>query len=167
MKAHRTDGVSLTFALIFLALAAWWLLAQLLNLALPAVGWIVALALILVGGLGLIGALRASRSSAKVTGPVEPDAAAEPVGIDTDLARLDADTARFDAETVRLDADPARPDIASESTLTDLRAEPARRDPLAGSPADDGFDDPTGRERTVPAPPAGDQDGPDPWDQRR
>lgn len=112
MKAHRTDGVSLTFALIFLALAAWWLLAQLLHLALPAVGWIVALALILVGGLGLIGALRASRSAAKVTGPVEPDAA-------------------------------------------------------TGPRADDGGDDPSGQERTVPAPPDDDQDGPDPWDQRR
>lgn len=63
MKAHRTDGVSLVFALIFLALAGWWLLAQLLDLSLPAVGWFVAGALILIGLLGLFGALRSGRSA--------------------------------------------------------------------------------------------------------
>ena len=29
MKSHRTDGVSLTFGLFFLVLAAWYLLARL------------------------------------------------------------------------------------------------------------------------------------------
>ena len=62
MKAHRTDGVSLTFALIFLAIAGWWLVAQLLDLALPAVGWFVAGGLILLGLLGLLGALRSGRA---------------------------------------------------------------------------------------------------------
>lgn len=64
MKAHRTDGVSLTFALIFLAIAAWWLVAQFLDLTLPAVGWMLAGALILIGVLGLLGALRSGRSAA-------------------------------------------------------------------------------------------------------
>ena len=58
MKAHRTDGVSLTFGLIFLAIVAWWLVAQILHLSLPAVGWFLAGALILVGVFGLLGALR-------------------------------------------------------------------------------------------------------------
>jgi hypothetical protein len=64
MKTHRTDGVSLSFALIFLAIVGWWLLAQVVELDLPAVGWFVAGALILLGVLGLFGALRAARQPA-------------------------------------------------------------------------------------------------------
>lgn len=64
MKFHRTDPVSLTFSLIFLAIAGWWLLAQFVDLALPAVGWFVAGALILLGILGLLGALTSGFSSA-------------------------------------------------------------------------------------------------------
>ncbi|BCJ64481.1 hypothetical protein [Polymorphospora rubra] len=63
MKAHRTDGVSLTFALIFLGLAGWWLVAQIFHLALPTVGWFLASGLILLGVFGLIGALRSSRAT--------------------------------------------------------------------------------------------------------
>ncbi len=62
MKAHRTDLVSLAFGLVFVALAAWWLLAQLLGLDLPPVGWFLAGGLILIGLLGLVGALRSGRS---------------------------------------------------------------------------------------------------------
>ncbi|RGC70730.1 hypothetical protein C5N14_02545 [Micromonospora sp. MW-13] len=61
MKAHRTDFVSLVFGLVFVALAAWWLFAQLLGLDLPPVGWFLAGGLILVGTLGLVGALRSGR----------------------------------------------------------------------------------------------------------
>ncbi|SCG77702.1 hypothetical protein GA0074704_5505 [Micromonospora siamensis] len=61
MKAHRTDVVSLGFGLVFLALSAWWLLAQLLGLALPPIGWFLAGGLLLVGVLGLVGALRSAR----------------------------------------------------------------------------------------------------------
>lgn len=71
MKAHRTDGVSLVFALIFLALAGWWLLAQIMDLALPAVGWFLAGALILIGVLGLFGALRSARSTPSEVTPSE------------------------------------------------------------------------------------------------
>ncbi|NIL56571.1 hypothetical protein [Salinispora arenicola] len=63
MKAHRTDPVSLSFGLLFVVLAAWWLVARLLGLALPPVGWFVAGALLLIGILGLVGALRASRTA--------------------------------------------------------------------------------------------------------
>ncbi|MET7705511.1 hypothetical protein [Micromonospora sp. NPDC005413] len=62
MKAHRTDLVSFAFGLVFLALSAWWLLAQLLGLALPPVGWFLASALILIGIFGLVGALRSGQS---------------------------------------------------------------------------------------------------------
>ena len=80
MKAHRTDGVSLTFGLIFLAITAWWLVAQLLDLSLPDIGWILAGALILIGVLGLLGALRSGRAgsapAARTADPVENSPAA-------------------------------------------------------------------------------------------
>jgi hypothetical protein len=63
VKAHRTDVVSLGFGLFFVALAAWWLLAQLLGLALPPVGWFLAGGLLLIGVLGLVGALRSGRGN--------------------------------------------------------------------------------------------------------
>ncbi|QOC90384.1 hypothetical protein [Micromonospora craniellae] len=63
MRVHRTDLVSFAFGLLFLSLAAWWLLAQVLGLVLPPVGWFLAGGLILVGVLGLVGALRSSRHS--------------------------------------------------------------------------------------------------------
>ncbi len=64
MRVHRTDLVSFAFGLLFLAFAAWWLLAQMLGLVLPPVGWFLAGGLILIGGLGLVGALRSSRYAA-------------------------------------------------------------------------------------------------------
>ncbi|GIJ23090.1 hypothetical protein Vlu01_37140 [Micromonospora lutea] len=73
MKAHRTDLVSFAFGLLFLALAAWWLLAQVLGLVLPPVGWFLAGGLILVGGLGLVGALRSSRYNGRPTPADAPD----------------------------------------------------------------------------------------------
>ncbi len=73
MRVHRTDLVSFAFGLLFLALSAWWLLAQVLGLVLPPVGWFLAGGLILIGVLGLIGALRSGRH----TGRPEP---ADPTG---------------------------------------------------------------------------------------
>lgn len=77
MKAHRTDLVSFAFGLVFLALSAWWLLAQLLGLALPPVGWFLAGALILIGVFGLVGALRSGRPSQPA--PIAEAGAAEAV----------------------------------------------------------------------------------------
>ncbi|HEX2772723.1 MAG TPA: hypothetical protein VHN18_09875 [Micromonosporaceae bacterium] len=85
MRTHRTDAVSLTFALIFLAIAAWWLVVKIVGLTVPDVGWFVAGLLIVAGVLGLLGALRAGRSpAAPVTGP--PDADATEVDRDQDRA---------------------------------------------------------------------------------
>ncbi|RAO58942.1 hypothetical protein LUPAC06_02235 [Micromonospora saelicesensis] len=77
MKAHRTDLVSFAFGLVFLALSAWWLLAQLLGLALPPVGWFLAGALILIGVFGLVGALRSGRPNQPE--PISEAGAAEAV----------------------------------------------------------------------------------------
>jgi hypothetical protein len=76
VKAHRTDLVSFAFGLVFLALSGWWLLAQLLGLALPAVGWFLASALILIGVFGLVGALRSGRSP-------QPEATTEAAATET------------------------------------------------------------------------------------
>jgi len=66
MKPHRTDGVSLSFGLIFLLVALWWALSRMMTIHLPAVGWLVAGGLIMFGVIGLLGALRSSRTPAPV-----------------------------------------------------------------------------------------------------
>jgi hypothetical protein len=76
MKTHRTDGVSLTFGLIFLFIAGWWLVARGVHFDSPQVGWFLAGGLILLGMLGLIGALRSSRTSESPA-----DQAAEPTSV--------------------------------------------------------------------------------------
>ena len=58
MNRHRTDAVSLAFGAIFLFIAGWWAIGRTIDIGLPAFGWLVAVGLILVGGLGLVGALR-------------------------------------------------------------------------------------------------------------
>jgi Domain of unknown function (DUF1707) len=63
MKSHRTDGVSLSFGLVFLLIAGWYLAARLVDLHLATMGWSVAGGLILLGLLGLAGALRTSRTA--------------------------------------------------------------------------------------------------------
>lgn len=65
MKAHRTDWLSLTFGLIFAAVVAWWLLAQLYDLNLPRIGWLLAGAMILIGLLGLSASLRTMRGKGR------------------------------------------------------------------------------------------------------
>jgi hypothetical protein len=69
MRPHRTDGVSLSFGLLFLLVALWWAVSQVITLHLPAVGWLVAGGLIAFGVIGLLGALRSSRRAADEAQP--------------------------------------------------------------------------------------------------
>ncbi|GIM92742.1 phage holin family protein [Paractinoplanes toevensis] len=66
MKPHRTDGVSLSFGLIFLLVALWWALSRMMTIHLPAIGWLVAGGLIAFGVIGLLGAIRSGRTPAPV-----------------------------------------------------------------------------------------------------
>jgi hypothetical protein len=81
MKAHRMDGVSLTFGLIFLMIPLWWAASQVIDLELPAVGWIVAGGLIFFGVVGLLGAIRSGRREV----PAAPVPAAATVETPGDL----------------------------------------------------------------------------------
>jgi hypothetical protein len=58
MKPHRTDGVSLTFALLLFAVVGGWLLKSVSDVSLPGIGWMFAGALIFFGVLGLLGTRR-------------------------------------------------------------------------------------------------------------
>jgi hypothetical protein len=61
MRAHRTDFLSLAFALVFGVFVTWWAIAQIVDVELPAAGWFISGGLILFGLLGLLGALRSGR----------------------------------------------------------------------------------------------------------
>jgi len=77
MRPHRTDGVSLSFGLIFLMLAVWWAVSRVVTLHLPAIGWVVAGGLIVFGVIGLLGAIRSGHRSAPpapVAQPVQAEA---------------------------------------------------------------------------------------------
>jgi hypothetical protein len=73
MKAHRTDGLSLAFGLIFLAAVGWWFFGRTVDIALLQLGWFVAAALIAFGVLGLVGALRSDRGRRSRGGNTEID----------------------------------------------------------------------------------------------
>ncbi|HEX8631820.1 MAG TPA: hypothetical protein VF755_26980 [Catenuloplanes sp.] len=108
MKAHRTDGVSLSFGLIFLAVVGWWLAAQVVTVRLPALGWFAAVGLIVVGGIGLLGALRSGKPGTDLgTG----------TGTGTDLGTADADITR---------ELPDDPDRAGIEPVTGAPCSPAR-----------------------------------------
>jgi hypothetical protein len=81
MKPHRTDGVSLSFGVLFLLIALWWGVSQVADVHLPAAGWLIAGALIVFGMFGLLGAIRSGRPADRV--PAE--AAPQPVEVPGDL----------------------------------------------------------------------------------
>ena len=58
MSRHRIDGVSLIFGVIFLLVAGWSLFGRTVHIGLGTLAWVIAVALIALGGLGLLGALR-------------------------------------------------------------------------------------------------------------
>ncbi|MET8837302.1 hypothetical protein ABZV78_25760 [Micromonospora sp. NPDC004540] len=152
MKAHRTDVVSFAFGLAFLGLSAWWLLARILGLALPPVGWFLAGALILIGLLGLVGAMRSGRhtepepAETTVSAPYEAGtpAGVAPAGEEADEWATDAVTdapldaredRRFDAESGWSDVEPrwspGAPEVPAEPATRELPpVEPAPAEPL-------------------------------------
>lgn len=81
MRPHRTDTISLSFGLIFLTVALGWAITEVVRVELPAVGWLVAGALILFGGLGLLGAIRSGRR-AEEPAPVRAEAGVGQPGAD-------------------------------------------------------------------------------------
>lgn len=103
MRPHRTDGVSLSFGVLFLLIAVWWAVSQVMTVRLPAFGWLIAGALILFGAIGLLGAIRAGRRE-ELT-PVPAEAVVETPGdlppeMHADIVRelLDDPAARFSRE---------------------------------------------------------------------
>ena len=91
MRPHRTDGISLSFGLIFLLIAVWWAITRVISVQLPAVGWLVAGGLILFGVIGLLGAIRSGKR-AEVPAPVQAEAQVEtpgdlPPGMHADIVR--------------------------------------------------------------------------------
>ncbi|SCL65127.1 hypothetical protein GA0070606_4088 [Micromonospora citrea] len=109
MKAHRTDIVSFAFGLIFVGIAAWWLLAQLLGLALPPVGWFLAGALIVIGLLGLMGALRSGRNAATGQGTATAPDGAGPASAPPAPGASGAAADPADVDPTRWDLDRATP----------------------------------------------------------
>jgi len=80
MRPHRTDGVSFSFGLIFLLVALWWAVSRVVNVHLPAVGWLVAGGLITFGVIGLFGAIRSGHRAAETAPATEPAPAVETPG---------------------------------------------------------------------------------------
>jgi hypothetical protein len=104
MRPHRTDGVSLSFGLLFLLVAAYWAVSQVMTVRLPAAGWLVAGALIFFGAIGLMGAIRSGRRT-EVPAPVIAEAVVEtpgdlPPDLHADIVRelLDDPGQRFGRE---------------------------------------------------------------------
>jgi hypothetical protein len=73
MKSHRTDGVSLVFGLLFLSLAGWWWLSQVVHVAATITGWAAATALMILGIIGIVTAITGNRSRPEETSEESPD----------------------------------------------------------------------------------------------
>ena len=137
MRPHRTDGISLSFGLIFLFIALWWAIAQVVTVRLPAVGWLVAGGLIMFGAIGLLGAIRSGRRT-EVPAPVRAEAQVETPG---DLPpEMHADIVRelLDNPADRVDLNPAylkHPVSEAPAAPRPASAPPAPAPPVPGPPA--------------------------------
>jgi len=54
MNRHDTDLVSLVSGLVFATLVGWWLLLRWISVGPPGPGWYVAVALLVLGALGIL-----------------------------------------------------------------------------------------------------------------
>ena len=123
MKAHRTDGVSLSFGVIFLGIVGWWVVEQITDVHLPALGWLAAVGLILLGVIGLGSAIRSGRRAA-VAPPVQAEAVPAdelpdsdlPPGLHADIIRelLENPADRLPAEPVTAPPASADPDTPQQ-----------------------------------------------------
>ncbi|WCN84847.1 hypothetical protein PCA76_28460 [Micromonospora sp. LH3U1] len=174
MKAHRTDLVSFAFGLVFLALSAWWLLAQLLGLALPPVGWFLASALILIGVFGLVGALRSGRpgrpeptaeagateaaapvSGASVSGASAPVSGAAVPTSGAALPVWEAERSTWDAPLPGPTPQTPTTEVIHPAWLAHPPSDPQTA-PVSGQP-DDGTEEPTTGILARPVPVEGDE----------
>jgi hypothetical protein len=57
VKPHRTDLISLTFGLVFLAAATLWAITRVVDLGPPVIGWFAVAGLIVLGTVGITQAL--------------------------------------------------------------------------------------------------------------
>ncbi|RUL93582.1 hypothetical protein EG812_07680 [Verrucosispora sp. FIM060022] len=130
MRAHRTDLVSFAFGLLFLALAAWWLLAQVVGLVLPPVGWFLAGGLILIGLLGLVGALRSSKQANQPEQPGPGPAGSDTAGTGGHEATESPDARWDEAAGTGTDADRSTDDDRTLDLADDADL-PRRRGPAA------------------------------------
>jgi len=62
MSKHGPDAVSLVCGGFFLTVVTWWLVARIVDVRVPDAGWIVGLALVAIGVLGLWTTLRPGRT---------------------------------------------------------------------------------------------------------
>jgi hypothetical protein len=118
MRAHRTDFISLVFALVFGVFVTWWAVAKIVDAKLPAAGWFVAGGLILFGLLGLLGALRSARP--------EPGPASDPMGPAFDSTGPVFDPTQPALEPTEPSRDPAAAGV--EPGIDDDQNETLRRD---------------------------------------
>jgi len=136
MRPHRTDGISLSFGLVFLLVALWWAIAQVVTIHLPAAGWLVAGGLIMFGAIGLLGAIRSGRRP-EVPAPVQAEAQVETPG---DLPpEMHADIVRelLDNPADRTDLHPAylKHPVSAPPTAEPARAQTATLEPATFEPA--------------------------------
>jgi len=61
MKPHRADLVSLIFGVVFVLIAIRQAIVGWLDVDIPALGWLAAFALLTLGAVGLVGAVRGGR----------------------------------------------------------------------------------------------------------